>query len=52
MSQARTPVTLIYAFGLLAVGLVLVLMNYFGMFEGLWDPLFDVMKEIAKFFLG
>jgi hypothetical protein len=52
MSQARTPVSVIYACGLLTAALVLFLLFYFGVFDGLWDALYDLAKEIARFFMG
>jgi hypothetical protein len=52
MAQARTPVRVMYACGLVVVGSVLFLMIYSGMLEGVGEAIFDVVKEIVKFFIG
>jgi hypothetical protein len=52
MAQARTPVRVIYACGLVVIGSVLFLMIYSGMLEGAGDALFDLVKEIVKFFVS
>jgi hypothetical protein len=52
MPHARTHVRVLYACGLVVAGAVLFLMIYLGMFEGAGDALFDLAKEIVKFFLG
>jgi hypothetical protein len=52
MAQASTPKRVIYAFGLVVVASVLFLMIYSGMLEGAGEALFDLVKEIVKFFIG
>jgi hypothetical protein len=52
MAHARVPVSVIYTCGLLTTGLILLLLAYEGMFDGLWTELFDDLKEILKFLLG
>jgi hypothetical protein len=52
MAQARTPVAVIYACGLLTAGLLLFLMIYSGMFDGAWDALLDLLRELTKYFWG
>lgn len=47
-----TPKRVIYACGLVAVASILFLMIYSGMFEGFGDAVFDIAKEIVKFFIG
>jgi hypothetical protein len=50
MSQARAPVAVIYACGLLTAGLILALLAYGGIFDGAWDNLIENLKDLAKFF--
>jgi hypothetical protein len=50
--EARTPVRVMYACGLVIVGTVLFLMIYSGMLEGVGEAIFDFVKEIVKFFIG
>jgi hypothetical protein len=51
MAKANTPKRVIYACGLVVVASILFLMIYSGMFEGFGDAVFDIAKEIVKFFL-
>jgi hypothetical protein len=50
MSQARSPVSVVYACGLVTAGLILFLLIYSGIFDGIWDVLIDLVKDIARFF--
>jgi hypothetical protein len=52
MAQARTPIRVVYACGLVIVGTILFLMIYSGMLDGVGEAIFDLAKEIIKFFLG
>jgi hypothetical protein len=52
MAQARTPVRVMYACGLVVAGSVLFLMIYSGMLEGVGEAIFDLVKEIVKSFIG
>jgi hypothetical protein len=49
LAQARVPVSVIYTCGLLATGLILLLLAYERMFDGLWTELLDDLREIVKF---
>ncbi len=48
MSQARAPVAVIYACGLVTGVLILFLMAYSGMFDGAWDALIDLLTDLAR----
>lgn len=48
--MARAPVRVIYVCGLLTAGLILALMAYGGMFDGVLDALVEILKDILKFF--
>jgi hypothetical protein len=50
--EARTPVRVMYACGLVIAGTILFLMIYSGMLEGVGEAIFDFVKEIVKFFIG
>jgi hypothetical protein len=51
MAQTRVPVTkVIYFCGLSTALMILALMAYAGVFDGLGDALVDIIKPIAKFF--
>jgi hypothetical protein len=50
--EAKTPVRVMYACGLVIVGSILFLMIYSGMLEGVGEAIFDFVKEIVKFFIG
>lgn len=52
MAEASTPKRVIYACGLVAAVSILFLMIYSGVFEGAGEALFELAKEIVKFFLG
>jgi hypothetical protein len=52
MDQASTPKRVIYACILVVMATVFSLMIYSGMLDGVGEALFDLAKEIAKFFLG
>jgi len=52
MAQARTPVRVMYACGLVVAGSVLFLMIYSGMLEGVGEAIFDLVKEIVKSFIS
>jgi hypothetical protein len=52
MAQARTPIRVVYACGLVVAGTVFFLMVYSGMLDSAGEVLFDFVKEIVKFFLG
>ena len=41
-----------YACGLVVAGSVLFLMIYSGMLEGVGEAIFDLVKEVVKFFIG
>jgi hypothetical protein len=51
MAQTRVPVTkVIYFCGFTTALMILGLMAYAGVFDGLGDALVDIIKPIAKFF--
>ena len=52
MAQARTPLHIIYACISVVAITILFLLIYSGMLNEVGEALFDLMKEIAKFFLG
>jgi hypothetical protein len=52
MAQARTPVRVIYACGLVVAGTIFFLMVYSGMLDSVGEAIFELAKEIIKFFLG
>jgi hypothetical protein len=52
VTQTRVPVSIIYTCSLLATGLILSLLAYEGMFDGLGTELLDDLREILKFLLG
>jgi hypothetical protein len=41
MSHARLPVAGIYTCGVLSAALMLLLLFYFGVFDGLWDVIIE-----------
>ncbi|HZQ96155.1 MAG TPA: hypothetical protein VFA67_14155 [Candidatus Sulfotelmatobacter sp.] len=51
MQQSRGAVTGLYFCGALTAGLILALMAYLGVFDGLWNELFESVKDIAKYLL-
>ena len=52
MPQSRVPLTkIIYACFISTALLILALMAYVGMFDGLGDTLIEIVKPIAKFFV-
>jgi hypothetical protein len=52
MSEARTHVRVIYACVFVVAGTILFLMIYSGTLDSLGEALFEMAKEIVKFFLG
>lgn len=52
MAQARTPLHIIYACISVVAVTLLFLMIYSGMLNEVGEGIFELMKEIAKFFLG
>jgi hypothetical protein len=51
MAQTRVPVTsVIYFCSFSTLLLILSLMAYMGVFEGLGDALLEIIKPIAKYF--
>jgi hypothetical protein len=52
MDQASTPKRVIYACILVVVAIVFFLLIYSGMLNEVGEALFEMAKEIAKFFLG
>jgi hypothetical protein len=51
MAQSRVPVTsVIYFCGFSTMLLIMALMAYMGLFDGLGDALIDIVKPIAKIF--
>ncbi len=52
MAQTRVPVTsVIYFCGFSTMLLILSLMAYMGVFDGLGDALLEIIKPVAKFFI-
>ena len=52
MSEARTHVRIIYACVLVVFATILFLMIYTETLDAVGEALFEIAKEIAKFFLG
>jgi hypothetical protein len=52
MDQASTPRRVIYACILVVVAILFFLLIYSGMLNEVGEALFEMAKEIAKFFLG
>jgi hypothetical protein len=52
MAQAPVPVRVIYVCGFVAAGSILFLLIYTGVFQGVGEEIFEMAKEIVKFFLG
>ncbi len=52
MDQTSTPKRVIYACILVVVATVFFLLIYSGMLNEVGEALFEIAKEIAKFFLG
>jgi len=50
MPRDRRTAAVVYGCGLMTVGIVLGLMGYLGVFDGLGDALFEMAKDVAKFF--
>ena len=51
MAHSRAPVAVIYACGFVMGGSILALMAFFGMFDGLWYPVVDTVKDILRYLL-
>lgn len=51
MAQTRVPLTSLFYFCVFSTAsLILLLMTYSGVFDGLGDALVELIKPIAKFF--
>jgi hypothetical protein len=51
MPRVRGAVTVIYSCALLTLAIIFAFLAYAGVFDGLWNQLYDTLKDAAKYLI-